>query len=490
MVVSLVRSCWRWSLLVSLLLSCAIDARAQQPFAIQSVTQRPFVTGVTPVIGPGGFVGGVLVNPQGVVSRPAQDASEQNSLQNQRIRARQLQAKVPDGPARQKELLALTKMRMISLKKLDVALSELVDRRESPSEEMFFLAGLQRIEFIFVFPQQGDVVLAGPAEPWRVAAGGEVVGMTSGLPAMRLDDLIDALRIADSARSTGISCSIEPTPEGLRRYAKLIGSRRFSFQNRSSRGRPPGFDQSVRAMQQAMGTQQVLVDGVPTDSHFARVLVGADYIMKLLAMGLEESPIADMPGYLQMLSRQHTGPQIASPRWWMTPNYQPVTHSADRLAWRIRGQGVKTLTEDSFLGDDGKRSVSRDANPIALRWADSMTENFEQLVTAFPVFGQLRGCMDMAVAGALIAQRDLWNVANCQLEVLLDSSRLRGPRLQVPTTVDSQASFVRGRAGWIVAVSGGVEIDPWSVVDNAELDESLDMPYDRAAQTAGDRWWW
>ena len=36
------------------------------------------------------------------------------------------------------------------------------------------------------------------------------------------------------------------------------------------------------------------ITGVPADSHFARVMVAADYLMKRLAMGLEPSPTAAM----------------------------------------------------------------------------------------------------------------------------------------------------------------------------------------------------
>ena len=38
-------------------------------------------------------------------------------------------------------------------------------RDEQPiPEELFYLAGLQRIEQIFVFPEEQDLVIAGPAE--------------------------------------------------------------------------------------------------------------------------------------------------------------------------------------------------------------------------------------------------------------------------------------------------------------------------------------
>ncbi len=329
-------------LLAALLLDGSRGAIAQGIFSIQSVTGRPFVTGVTPVIGPRGAVGGVSIDTDGVVSRPTQD--EIGDLVGKWQAARK-----PQG----KEIATPTPMRMISLKRLDQALSEFVRLGESPPEEMFFLAGLQRIEYVFAFPQDHDLVLAGPAEGWRISAIGEVVGATSGKPVLRLDDLMEALRVGEAARSTGISCSIEPTEVGRQRYARLVTGGNLKFN-----------PATMRAIEQAMGGQQILLTGVETDGHFARVMVAADYMMKLLAMGLEPSPVDDMPDYLQMLRRQRAQPQISSPRWWMTVNYQPLLHSADALAWQIRGQGLKTLTEDGVL--DGAASEPRGRKRIRL----------------------------------------------------------------------------------------------------------------------------
>lgn len=440
---------------------------AQQIAGIQSATQRVFVTSVTPVIGPGGLVGGVLVDAEGVVSRP--DGEELASLQATRAAALQRQ------PA---EITRPTAMRMISLKRLDESLERLIDLRQSPPEAMMFLAGLQRIEYVFADPDEGDVVLAGPAEGWRLNETGQVVGETTGLPVLRLDDLMEALRTSREARAEGISCSIEPSEEGLRRYAQLLRGRRVKFD-----------PQTVRAIEKAMGTQEVSVTGVEADSHYARVMVAADFIMKRLAMGFEPSNLRELPSYLQMLRRQPLQPRIASPRWWMTVNYDALAHSPDGLAWQIRGPGLMTMTEDSFLDAGGKRTETGRANPDAQRWADGMTKRFAELTIAFPVFGELRNCFDLSVVAALIAKRDLYGASNCQLNVLLDRSRVRGPRFEVPQTVDSRASFVKARQGWVVSVSGGVDVDAWAVVEKTRETDSLEATYLRALER-DDRWWW
>ena len=40
---------------------------------------------------------------------------------------------------------------------------------------MLTLAGLQRVRYVFVYPESGDLVLAGPAGDWKVDADGRIV---------------------------------------------------------------------------------------------------------------------------------------------------------------------------------------------------------------------------------------------------------------------------------------------------------------------------
>ena len=44
----------------------------------------------------------------------------------------------------------------------------------------------------------------------------------------------------------------------------------------------------------AWGCKKVRVDGVPPDTHFAQVMVEADYRMKLIGIGLEVPPVKIM----------------------------------------------------------------------------------------------------------------------------------------------------------------------------------------------------
>ena len=442
-------------------------AHSQNGASIQSFTLRPFVTGITPVIGPNGAVGGVAVDTNGIVSRvePAEEA---------KLRGQWLQAQLQIN----QDVVVDTNLRVISLARLDRAITQLNAAGKLPSQEMFFLAGLRKIEYVFAVPEQNDVLVAGPAGAWKANSAGEVVSVKDGQPILRLDDLISALRSASAADAGGITCSIEPTQQGLKNYAR-VRARMRSFSK-----------QAVRAMEQAMGAQQVIVTGVETDSHFARVMVAADYVMKRLAMGFDQSPIDDMPSYMNLLRTKSNAGPITSPRWWMTADYLPMQCTPDRLAWRIRSRGIKTLTEDSLLDQEGQRTTQVKANPVAQQWADTMTDNYQRLSAELPIFGELQNCIDLAVAGALIASEGLLAQADCKLTLLDDPDRFQLPRYPTPATIPSQASLVKARRGWLISVSGGVEIDAWTVVSKVEEDAGLTPLYQKSQQGHAERWWW
>ncbi len=111
-----------------------------------------------------------------------------------------------------------------------------------------------------------------------------VVGTVTGGSTMRLVDLIVAMRSVESARQAGITCSIEPTPEGRRRLQQLL--RRVKLRP----GQNPAMLEA--SMKEAFGPQMIQLTGIPADTRFARTLVAADFEMKRVAMGLTDSPVA------------------------------------------------------------------------------------------------------------------------------------------------------------------------------------------------------
>ena len=138
----------------------------------------------------GSVVGGIHIDAKG-------------ALQNQRVQMNpelynQIQASLE---AADSDISQATKMRMISLKGLDQKIREYAAKGERLPAEIQYLAGLQRIEFVISSPEAGDVILAGPGEGWEINAVGEVVGKSTGMPVLRLEDLLVAFRSREQCSS-------------------------------------------------------------------------------------------------------------------------------------------------------------------------------------------------------------------------------------------------------------------------------------------------
>ncbi|MFM9069152.1 MAG: hypothetical protein ACKOUR_17745, partial [Planctomycetota bacterium] len=128
-----------------------------------------------PIVAIGGFngfrngaVGGISVDPNGVVSNVKvedRDAFRQALIKTVK--------RAPD------QLNRPVEMRMVSLKGLEAALVDVRDNQKMElPDEVKFLAGLQRIQYVLVVPEEKDILLVGPGEGWKVNDQGDVVGVT------------------------------------------------------------------------------------------------------------------------------------------------------------------------------------------------------------------------------------------------------------------------------------------------------------------------
>jgi hypothetical protein len=424
-----------------------------------SVAQRPFFPTAT--------VGGVKIDADGVVSNP--EVAELGELQAA------WQKGIADVPA---DLQQPAELRFISLRKLEEQIAAVRAAGAELSEAVQYLGGLQRVRYVLVYPEREDIVLAGPAEGWRVDGRGNVVGSTTARPVLLLDDLMVALRVAESSNASGISCSIDPTPEGLLRMRQL--SSQLSARD--------GVELAARQMEEAVGPQAITITGVPATSHFARAIVAADFRMKRLAMNFEPAPVDGLPSFLEMVRSRRAGLHNMMPRWWLAANYEPLRRDERGLAWELRGQGVKCLTEQDFLSHAGQREHTGKADATAQQWADNFTAKFDELSREDSTFGALRNVMDLAVVGALLAKEGLMEASGLDAPNLLGNERLA--EFPAPRSVASQASFVKAGHNWIVSVSGGVQIFPWQVADRTELATDLASPRDGQPAAHETAWYW
>ncbi len=418
-------------------------------------------------------VGGVWVDADGMLRNRQIDETDQ-------VRAAR-EAMLHPVPADARAL----GLRKISLRRLEAAIADHLKGGQPLDDEMKYLAGMQHIQYVFVYPELGDIVLAGPGEGWKINADGELVGLTTGRPVMWLDDLLVALRSAETTRQTGISCSINPTNDGIVRVKALLEKmRRDGYGSNGS-----DMEEGMRAVEQTLGPQMVSIKGIPADSHFARVIIAADYQMKRLAMNFDPSPVKGLPSFLQMMKTGGT-PKNMLPRWWLEPNYESLLVSPDELAFEIRGASVKAMTEEDFVAANGSRTRSGKASPLARKWADNMTAHYDELAGKIAVFGQLRNCMDLAVVSALIVRDRLPEKAHYSMSVFLHDDQLVTEKFNMPKQIATQASLLQRGTDWLMSASGGVQMYGWQLAEKAEQSPDLAPARQKAVLPEDGRWWW
>lgn len=125
---------------------------------------------------------GVEIDPQGVLSVRSVDPSIAFRLRMATLQSMDPKTRV-ESP-----------MRKVSLNRLEKAVAEALARNEDLSEEVLGLAGLTRIEYVFLMPDSNDIVIAGPAETIMVTPDNRWVGLKSGKTVLQLKDLVVALR--------------------------------------------------------------------------------------------------------------------------------------------------------------------------------------------------------------------------------------------------------------------------------------------------------
>ncbi len=400
-----------------------------------------------------------------------------------RQRMAHMKATLPPDLARSSEL------RKISLPRLEAAIREGLRTGSGVTDEMRFLAGLTRVQYVFVDAEQGDVVIAGPAEGYMLDLSGRAIGMSSGQAILDLQDLVAALRAypPGAKEPATIRCSIDPTQEGLQRMRQYIASV-------SGRVTPSDAEPYAEGMRRSLGLQEVTIDGVSPKSHFAQVLVEADYRMKLIGIGLERPPVK-IASFIQKASPTDVA-RNALQRWYFVPNYESVRVSEDGMAMQLVGNGVQLVAEDEMVHADGQRSQTRRINRASHAFVRSFTAHFAELATRVPVYAQLRNVIDLAIVAAFLQQSDLYGQAKWDMSLFADERQVSIENCLVPKTVESAIQVVWKGNTLMTPIGGGVNIqaDQAFTAGTLQYDEEGAMDAVRSTASAPQdeplRWWW
>jgi hypothetical protein len=423
---------------------------------------------------------GVAVDADGVLQRLTASDPD-GSLARERIQ--QALASLDADVAQRSEL------RKVSLTRLAKLIKNSIDEGHGPDEAMKHLAGLTRIKYAFYYPETQDIVIAGPAEGWMQDLAGRSVGIESGRPVLELQDLIVALRTFAPNKNSKpvVYCSIDASEEGLARMQQFLSQLGSSIQ--------PNDEQFiVEGLRESLGLQVVTIGGVPANTHFAQILVEADYRMKLIGIGLEE-PAANIRSWISLANFASVA-RNAMARWWFVPDYQRIRVSEDGLAAEFVGNGVKLMGEDEVVSTDGSRRSVGSQNRASQRFTQGFTEKYGQLADRDPVYAQLRNCIDMLVVAALLQKNDFYGQANWDLSVLGDEQAYPVETYNAPKHVNPMVNSVWKGSRLATPVGGGVQVRATQALEAENLlaDEKGEVDAARKSvpisNLAADKWWW
>jgi hypothetical protein len=451
---------------------------------IELITSTISPTTWSDVGGPGAakrFAGGVYVDVDGEMRRIEKPTSL--DLGDLRETAAESASSSSNDPRRPSAL------RKVSLSRLERAVQLRLAGRQELDDAMQLLAGLERVQYVFVYPSTGDIVIAGPAGDWRNDREGRWSSVATGRPVLRLDDLVVMLRHVQSAQPH-FGCSIMPRQDSLARTQAFLDQ---SSARPLKAGTAGTWVEQVRSQ---LGAQEISVFGIDGRTRVAQVLVEADYRMKMVGIGLEKGTL-DVPSYLDMIqvAAGQAPPAKSVLRWWFTMDYKALATDPERQAFAVRGQGVKVLSDNEMLARDGQHTPTGTSDVLNSDFAHKFTTHFAALAAKYPIYAELQNIFDLALVAGVIRNEGLADTAGWHMSCFGPRGDYQPALGACPKTVETVANHrvVRG-VHILAAVSGGVSADPTSYASAVEVERSGET-YGKRRQSAPDesdltRWWW
>ncbi|TWT75006.1 DUF1598 domain-containing protein [Allorhodopirellula solitaria] len=423
-------------------------------------------------------IAGVDVDPSGVLKMRVVDPRLARARLVQALRA----AKIED-------VMQRSELRKVSLNRLEEVIAERAEADLPLGDDILAVAGLTSVEYVFFYPDTKDIVIAGPAEGFVADPTDRFVGIHTGRPTLLLEDVATALRaFPPSAPPTRvISVSIDPTPEGLARMQKFLRAV-------GGQANPGDTMRLVHGLKQNLGLQTVTIEGIPAATHFARVLVEADYRMKLIGIGLEQLPVP-VRSYVSRTNPQ-TVAANAMERWYFQPNYDGVSVSEDNLAMRINERGVELVGEGERVMGNGKRVAAGRTNRASQAFTKEFTDKYPLIASRVRVYAELQQLIDLAIAAAYIQEQDFYSQAKWTMPVLGNESELPVETYTAPEQVETAVNAIWRGNTLMTPLGGGVNVQPRLALNSDHLSVDTKGENDEIKNIAGPKnlqpgqWWW
>jgi len=305
-------------------------------------------------------------------------------------------------------------------------------------DDLRYLRGMVKLRYLFVFPDERDLVIAGDSESVNAPGSYRPTGAITGRPVIQFDDLVVALRLMRRGRAaTPFGCTID-LPSGAQDAVRdvVYGADR----------RPGDRAEVLNQLPAAIGPQVIKTFGAPANTRFAMVCLEADYIMKRQTIG------ADPPHIPQV--RYTTSGSFAYNRAWFKAQFEPIRVNDDATAYAFRGHGIE-------LDTSGSETDKTAAPANAVRFAEQFTKHFPRLARVVPAYADLANLADLALISSLLGHDRLpervgWNTT------WIFSEGCDPAHVTTPRTAETIAKY-RSRS----YIAGGVAIHLERAIDPA-----------------------
>ncbi|MCX7918130.1 MAG: DUF1598 domain-containing protein [bacterium] len=319
----------------------------------------------------------------------------------------------------------------------------------SVSPELMQLGGLKRIDGFILDKKNQDVILFGTT--------------TGSAPALQLDDLVIAFRsVWKNTEPPG--CSIDPKEE------TLLTFRQFSQQFSQTTSIAHAEEILKDFPKIGAEPQAVRVMSVPRNTHFAQIMVAADYFTKRISNGTAITELKDFKSLFAIAIEKlkqdvaaGRNPQLTMyNRFWFTPGkvrFEP----GDEIV-RLAECEVQLLTEQQFFSTQGKLIGSGKESPLAQQFVQEFTNRYDEIAAVQPMYAELKSLFRFVAIAKGMKHIDAFATAGLNQGFLFDKYTVRPAR--VPETLpgiteikkivisnSNEQVFV-----WLVSY-GGVEID-------------------------------
>jgi hypothetical protein len=241
--------------------------------------------------------------------------------------------------------------------------------------------------------------------------------------------------------------------------------------------------------------QQITINGVSTKTNFARVLVEADYEMKLIGIGLKAAPVKGVTSFISKATPSSVA-RNSLQRWFFQPDYDCVQVNEDETAMELIGNGVKLVGEDESVANNGVRKGTGGMNRASQAFCSSFTNRYGKMAEADPLWGELRNLIDMSVAAAFIQEMDFFGKAGWEMAFFGDESKCPVETMEAPTQVAPVANAVWKGNYFMSPIAGGVNIQPRVALNSDRMKRDEAGKIDKVKNEikldnlAEGQWWW